>query len=109
MWHCEETLFELVIIIYLSFTQEQRKLVSNIEMKVEDAAVHVQHGEMQLRSGQQLKSYVLPVGGAILGGFVGGIVAGPIGALAGLKVAALTAAAAGEAMHCKYTIIINTF
>ncbi len=43
-----------------------------------------------------MKSYFFPVGGAILGGFVGGIVAGPIGALAGLKVGALTAAAAGN-------------
>ncbi len=72
-------------------------MVASLEVKVEDAAVHVQHGEMQLQDGQRMKSYVFPVGGAIVGGFVGGIVAGPIGALVGLKVAALSAAAAGNA------------
>lgn len=79
----------------LLFFQEQHNIVARMEMRVENAADHVQHGEVQLRVGQRLKSYVFPIGGAIVGGFVGGIVAGPLGALAGLKVAALTAAAAG--------------
>ena len=46
---------------------------------------------------QKLKSYVLPVGGAIAGGVLGGVVGGPVGAVAGLKIGAVTAVTVGTA------------
>lgn len=68
-----------------------------MESRTEQAAATVHVGVTDLRGGRRLKAYVLPVGGAIVGGVLGSVVGGPLGAIAGLKIGALAAATAGTA------------
>ncbi len=86
------------IIVWLSFiTQAHSQRVAMVNQRSESAAVAIHSGSAGLQLSQKLKAYVLPVGGAIVGGVLGSVVGGPVGAFAGLKIGALTAATASTA------------
>ena len=46
-----------------------------------------------------IKSYLLPVGGAVVLGLVGGLVGGPIGLVAGANIGAAAALTGGTPLH----------
>ncbi|XP_053570451.1 syntaxin-17 isoform X1 [Bombina bombina] len=74
---------------HLVHTQQEK--IDSIEDHVNTAAVNVEEGTKNLGKAVQYKLSVLPVAGALIGGVVGG----PIGLLAGFKVAGIAAALGG--------------
>ncbi|MEE6509861.1 hypothetical protein FKM82_028298 [Ascaphus truei] len=74
---------------HLVHTQQEK--IDSIEDHVNTAAVNVEEGTKNLGKAAKYKLAVLPVAGALIGGVVGG----PIGLLAGFKVAGIAAALGG--------------
>nr|UEK51532.1 syntaxin 17-like protein [Parasacculina yatsui] len=72
-------------------TQQQGEIVDNLESYVAGAQENVTAGTRELAEASRLKTVVAPVAGA----FVGGCIAGPIGAVAGAKTAAAAAVCGG--------------
>ncbi|XP_016080504.1 PREDICTED: syntaxin-17 [Miniopterus natalensis] len=83
-------LSQLVTEFSLLVNSQQEK-IDSIEDHVNSAAVNVEEGTRNLGKAAKYKLAVLPVAGALLGGAVGG----PIGLLAGFKVAGIAAALGG--------------
>uniref|UniRef100_A0A8D1GZA5 Syntaxin 17 n=1 Tax=Sus scrofa TaxID=9823 RepID=A0A8D1GZA5_PIG len=72
-------------------TLEAQEKIDSIEDHVNSAAVNVEEGTKNLGKAAKYKLAALPVAGALIGGMVGG----PIGLLAGFKVAGIAAALGG--------------
>ncbi|XP_036186108.1 syntaxin-17 isoform X1 [Myotis myotis] len=83
-------LSQLVTEFSLLVNSQQEK-IDSIEDHVNSAAVNVEEGTRNLGKAAKYKLAILPVAGALLGGAVGG----PIGLLAGFKVAGIAAALGG--------------
>ncbi|CAI8038831.1 Syntaxin-17 [Geodia barretti] len=81
--------------------QSHRSKVTNLNEQLDVATQDVKGGQTTLATATRhnIKSYLLPVGGAVVLGLVGGLVGGPIGLVAGANIgaaAALTGVAAGS-------------
>ncbi|KAI1894146.1 hypothetical protein AGOR_G00112810 [Albula goreensis] len=89
----EEDLLELNGLVneFSELVHSQQAKIDSIEDNVEAAAVNVEAGTRSLGKAVKYKMAVLPVAGAVLGGVVGG----PLGLLAGFKVAGVVAAVSG--------------
>uniref|UniRef100_A0A8C7E1I8 Syntaxin-17 n=1 Tax=Naja naja TaxID=35670 RepID=A0A8C7E1I8_NAJNA len=89
----EEDLIELSTLVteFSLLVNAQQEKVDRIEENVCTAVANVEEGTRSLSKAATYKLAALPVAGAILGGIVGG----PIGLLAGFKVAGLAAALGG--------------
>ncbi|XP_075068805.1 syntaxin-17 isoform X1 [Mixophyes fleayi] len=74
---------------HLVHTQQEK--IDSIEDHVNTAAVNVEEGTKNLGKALKYKLSVLPAAGALIGGIVGG----PIGLMAGFKVAGIAAAIGG--------------
>lgn len=83
-------LSQLVTDFSLLVNSQQEK-IDSIEDHVNSAAVNVEEGTKNLGKAAKYKLATLPVAGALIGGVVGG----PIGLLAGFKVAGIAAALGG--------------
>ncbi|XP_004600319.1 syntaxin-17 [Sorex araneus] len=83
-------LSQLVTDFSLLVNSQQEK-IDSIEAHVSSAAVNVEEGTKNLGKAAKYKLAALPVAGALIGGVVGG----PIGLLAGFKVAGIAAALGG--------------
>ncbi|XP_032163860.1 syntaxin-17 isoform X3 [Mustela lutreola] len=83
-------LSQLVTDFSLLVNSQQEK-IDSIEDHVNRAAVNVEEGTKNLGKAAKYKLAALPVAGALIGGVVGG----PIGLLAGFKVAGIAAALGG--------------
>nr|XP_016854444.1 PREDICTED: syntaxin-17 isoform X2 [Anolis carolinensis] len=84
-----ETLEEVSITLPLLLAQQEK--VDRIEDNVNAAVANVEEGNKSLSKAAKYKLAALPVAGAVLGGMVGG----PIGLLAGFKIAGVAAAIGG--------------
>ncbi|MGH0120487.1 UNVERIFIED_CONTAM: hypothetical protein FKN15_066811 [Acipenser sinensis] len=89
----EEDLIELNCLVneFSEVVHSQQEKIDSIEDNVNSATANVQEGTKNLGKAAKYKLAVLPVAGALIGGVVGG----PIGLLAGFKVAGLAAAVSG--------------
>ncbi|XP_070798041.1 syntaxin-17 isoform X2 [Pituophis catenifer annectens] len=89
----EEDLIELSTLVteFSLLVNAQQEKVDRIEEHVCTAVANVEEGTRSLSKAATYKLAALPVAGALLGGIVGG----PIGLLAGFKVAGLAAALGG--------------
>ncbi|KAM6457719.1 syntaxin-17 isoform 2-T2 [Liasis olivaceus] len=89
----EEDLIELSNLVteFSLLVNSQQEKVDQIEDNVSAAVANVEEGTKSLSKAATYKLAALPVAGALLGGIVGG----PIGLLAGFKVAGLAAALGG--------------
>lgn len=89
----EEDLIELdhLVTNFSLLVNAQQEKIDRIEDNVHTAVGNVQEGTHSLKQAVKYKLAVLPVAGALLGGVVGG----PIGLLAGFKVAGIAAALGG--------------
>ncbi|KAK1173506.1 syntaxin-17 [Acipenser oxyrinchus oxyrinchus] len=89
----EEDLIELNGLVneFSEVVHSQQEKIDSIEDNVNSAAANVQEGTKNLGKAAKYKLAVLPVAGALIGGVVGG----PIGLLAGFKVAGVAAAVSG--------------
>lgn len=89
----EEDLIELNGLVneFSEVVHSQQEKIDSIEDNVNSATANVQEGTKNLGKAAKYKLAVLPVAGALIGGVVGG----PIGLLAGFKVAGLAAAVSG--------------
>lgn len=89
----EEDLIGLNILVneFSEMVHSQQEKIDSIEDHVSTAAVNVEEGTKNLGKASKYKLAVLPVAGALIGGVVGG----PIGLLAGFKVAGVAAAVGG--------------
>ncbi|XP_030061001.1 syntaxin-17 [Microcaecilia unicolor] len=89
----EEDLIELNSLVtqFAEVLHSQQEKIDSIEDHVNTAAVNVEEGTKNLGKAVKYKLAVLPVAGALIGGVVGG----PIGLLAGFKVAGIAAALGG--------------
>nr|XP_056710597.1 syntaxin-17 [Euleptes europaea] len=89
----EEDLIELSNLVtdFSVLVNSQQEKVDRIEDHVNTAAANVEEGNRSLGKAAKYKLAALPVAGAIIGGIVGG----PIGLLAGFKVAGIAAALGG--------------
>ncbi|XP_029445771.1 syntaxin-17 isoform X1 [Rhinatrema bivittatum] len=89
----EEDLIELNSLVteFCEMVHSQQEKIDSIEDHVNTAAVNVEEGTKNLGKAAKYKLAVLPVAGALIGGVVGG----PIGLLAGFKVAGIAAALGG--------------
>lgn len=81
--------------------QSQQCKVSHVTEEVDSALVDVKVAKSELATATRhnIKSYILPVGGAVILGVVGALVGGPVGFVAGANIgaaAALTGVAAGS-------------
>ncbi|XP_054841999.1 syntaxin-17 [Eublepharis macularius] len=89
----EEDLIELgnLVTDFSLIVNSQQEKIDRIEDNVSNAAVNVEEGTKSLGKAAKYKLAALPVAGALIGGVVGG----PIGLLAGFKVAGIAAALGG--------------
>uniref|UniRef100_A0A6J0VDV1 Syntaxin-17 n=1 Tax=Pogona vitticeps TaxID=103695 RepID=A0A6J0VDV1_9SAUR len=89
----EEDLIELSHLVtdFSLLVNAQQEKVDRIEDNVNSAVANVEEGTKSLSKAARYKLAALPVAGALIGGVVGG----PIGLLAGFKVAGLAAALGG--------------
>ncbi|XP_044309283.1 syntaxin-17 [Varanus komodoensis] len=89
----EEDLIELSNLVtdFSLLVNAQQEKVNRIEDNVSTAALNVEEGTKHLSRAAKYKLAALPVAGALIGGVVGG----PIGLLAGFKVAGIAAALGG--------------
>ncbi|XP_037640315.1 syntaxin-17 [Sebastes umbrosus] len=92
----EEELKELsgVVMEFSLLVHSQQEKIDSIEDNVNTAAANVEEGTRSLGKAVGYKLMVLPVAGALLGGVLGG----PLGLLAGFKVAGVAAALGGGAL-----------
>ncbi|XP_046377157.1 syntaxin-17-like isoform X2 [Haliotis rufescens] len=91
----QENLVELNEMIheFASMVEHQGEQIDHIEDNIEKAQQDVNTGALSLAKAAKYKAAILPVAGAVLGG----VVAGPLGLLAGAKIGGLAAAAGGVA------------
>ncbi|XP_066481026.1 syntaxin-17 [Tiliqua scincoides] len=89
----EEDLIELdqLVTDFSLLVNAQQEKIDRIEDNVSTAVGNVEEGTHSLRQAAKYKLAALPVAGALLGGVLGG----PIGLLAGFKVAGIAAALGG--------------
>uniref|UniRef100_A0A8D0H5W2 Syntaxin-17 n=1 Tax=Sphenodon punctatus TaxID=8508 RepID=A0A8D0H5W2_SPHPU len=89
----EEDLIQLSKLVtdFSLLVNSQQEKIDRIEDHVNSAAVNVEEGTKNLAKAAKYKLATLPVAGALIGGMVGG----PIGLLAGFKVAGIAAALGG--------------
>ncbi|XP_064195817.1 syntaxin-17 [Anguilla rostrata] len=89
----EEDLLDLDGLVneFSQLVHSQQAKIDSIEDNVEAAAANVEAGSRSLGKAAKYKMAVLPMAGAVLGGVVGG----PLGLLAGFKVAGVVAAVSG--------------
>ncbi|XP_067323335.1 syntaxin-17 [Anolis sagrei] len=89
----EEDLIELgnLVTDFSLLVNAQQEKVDRIEDNVNNAVANVEEGTKSLSKAAKYKLAALPVAGAVLGGMVGG----PIGLLAGFKIAGVAAAIGG--------------
>nr|XP_003229958.2 PREDICTED: syntaxin-17 isoform X1 [Anolis carolinensis] len=89
----EEDLIELgnLVTDFSLLVNAQQEKVDRIEDNVNAAVANVEEGNKSLSKAAKYKLAALPVAGAVLGGMVGG----PIGLLAGFKIAGVAAAIGG--------------
>ncbi|XP_056300139.1 syntaxin-17 [Pseudoliparis swirei] len=92
----EEDLKELsgLVTEFSLLVHSQQEKIDSIEDSVNTATANVEEGTKSLGKAVGYKLMVLPVAGALLGGVLGG----PLGLLAGFKVAGLAAALGGGAL-----------
>lgn len=92
----EEELKELsgVVMEFSLLVHSQQEKIDSIEDNINTAAANVEEGTRSLGKAVGYKLMVLPVAGALLGGVLGG----PLGLLAGFKVAGVAAAMGGGAL-----------
>ncbi|KAK2844538.1 hypothetical protein Q5P01_011197 [Channa striata] len=92
----EEDLKELSGLVseFSLLVHSQQEKIDSIEDNVNTAAANVEEGTKSLGKAVGYKLAVLPVAGALLGGVIGG----PLGLLAGFKVAGVAAALGGGAL-----------
>ncbi|XP_047454710.1 syntaxin-17 [Mugil cephalus] len=92
----EEDLKELNSLVteFALLVHSQQEKIDSIEDNVNTAAANVEEGTKSLGKAVGYKLMVLPVAGALLGG----VVAGPLGLLAGFKAAGVAAAVGGGAL-----------
>lgn len=92
----EEDLKELsgLVTEFSLLVHSQQEKIDNIEDNVNTAAANVVEGTKSLGKAVGYKLAVLPVAGALLGG----VIAGPLGLLAGFKAAGVAAALGGGAL-----------
>ncbi|KAK7147312.1 hypothetical protein R3I94_009984 [Phoxinus phoxinus] len=76
---------------FSTIVHAQQEKIDSIEANVSIAAANVEEGTRSLGKAARLKLAVLPVAGAVVGGVLGG----PLGLLAGFKVAGVAAAVGG--------------
>ncbi|XP_059423914.1 syntaxin-17 [Carassius carassius] len=76
---------------FSTLVHAQQEKIDSIEANVSIAAANVEEGTQSLGKAARLKMAVLPVAGALVGGVLGG----PLGLLAGFKVAGVAAAVGG--------------
>uniref|UniRef100_A0A8C1IYN0 Syntaxin 17 n=1 Tax=Cyprinus carpio TaxID=7962 RepID=A0A8C1IYN0_CYPCA len=76
---------------FATLVHTQQEKIDSIEANVSIAAANVEEGTQSLGKAARLKLAVLPVAGAVVGGVLGG----PLGLLAGFKVAGVAAAVGG--------------
>ncbi|XP_039536161.1 syntaxin-17 [Pimephales promelas] len=76
---------------FSTIVHAQQEKIDSIEANVSIAAANVEEGTQSLGKAARLKLAVLPVAGAVVGGVLGG----PLGLLAGFKVAGVAAAVGG--------------
>lgn len=88
-----ESLVDLGVIIndFSTLVHQQQDKVDSISDNIEKSHENVKEAAIQLGHASKLKTAMIPIAGAI----VGGLVAGPIGLLAGFKLAGLAAAVGG--------------
>ncbi|CAM4512438.1 syntaxin-17 [Lepidochelys kempii] len=89
----EEDLIQLSQLVtdFSLLVNSQQEKIDRIEDHVSSATVNVEEGTKNLGKAAKYKLAALPVAGALIGGVVGG----PIGLLAGFKVAGIAAALGG--------------
>ncbi|KAF7691895.1 syntaxin-17 [Silurus meridionalis] len=89
----EEDLLELNGLVneFCSLVHAQQEKIDSIEANVSAAAVNVEEGTRSLGKAARSSLAALPIAGAV----VGTVLAGPLGLLAGFKVAGLAAAVGG--------------
>ncbi|XP_066498068.1 syntaxin-17 isoform X2 [Hoplias malabaricus] len=93
-WDClEEDLMELNGLVneFSSLVHAQQEKIDSIEANVNIAAANVEEGTRSLGKAVRSSMAALPVAGAVLGT----VVAGPLGLLAGFKIAGVAAAVGG--------------
>lgn len=92
----EEDLRELggLVTEFSLLVHSQQEKIDSIEDNVNTAAANVEEGTRSLGKAVGYKLAVLPVAGALLGG----VIAGPLGLLAGFKAAGVAAAIGGGAL-----------
>lgn len=92
----EEDLKELggLVTEFSLLVHSQQEKIDSIEDNVNTASANVEEGTRSLGKAVGYKLAVLPVAGALLGG----VIAGPLGLLAGFKAAGLAAAVGGGAL-----------
>ncbi|KAK7885940.1 hypothetical protein WMY93_025561 [Mugilogobius chulae] len=92
----EEDLRELggLVTEFSLLVHSQQEQIDNIEDNVNMAAANVEEGTRSLGKAVGYKLAVLPLAGALLGG----VIAGPLGLLAGFKAAGVAAAVGGGAL-----------
>ncbi|XP_033836249.1 syntaxin-17 [Periophthalmus magnuspinnatus] len=92
----EEDLRELggLVTEFSILVHSQQEKIDNIEDNVNMAASNVEEGTRSLGKAVGYKLAVLPIAGALLGG----VIAGPLGLLAGFKAAGVAAAVGGGAL-----------
>ncbi|XP_067304689.1 syntaxin-17 [Pseudorasbora parva] len=76
---------------FSTIVHAQQEKIDSIEANVSIAAANVEEGTQSLGKAARLKLAVLPVAGAVVGGVLGG----PLGLLAGFKVAGVATAVGG--------------
>jgi len=88
-----ESLVDLNIIIrqFSEIVHQQHEKVDSIADNVDKSHASVREGTMQLGQANKLKAAMIPVAGACIGGLLGG----PIGLIAGFKMAGVAAAVGG--------------
>lgn len=89
----KENLVDLNHMVYefSSLVEQQQEKLDNIEENLERAHGDVQSGVKNLSKGAKLKTAMIPLAGALVGGIVGG----PLGFVAGAKLGGVAAAVGG--------------
>lgn len=89
----KENLVDLNHMVYefSSLVEQQQEKLDNIEENLEKAHGNVQSGVKNLSKGAKLKTAMIPLAGALVGGIVGG----PLGFVAGAKLGGVAAAVGG--------------